>query len=84
MALGQHPWDLKPFYCALYPLILLGDTLQLDDENELYQLGGACQRAEPVPTPLYEVFQHEIVLALGQEGYEQLRSLANTPTGGHS
>ncbi len=84
MAQGKHPWDLKPFYCALYPLVLLGDTLQLDDENDLYLLGGTCQRAEGVSTPLYEVFKQEVVLALGQEGYEQLRSLASTPLGGRS
>ena len=28
IANGGHPWDLKPFYCALYPLVLLGKLFQ--------------------------------------------------------
>jgi Fe-S-cluster containining protein len=81
MAEGHHPWDLKPFYCALYPLVLFEGTLQLDDDNEIYTLGGTCQRAERVPTPLYLVFKEELVLALGQDGYNQLCSIAQTRSG---
>jgi Fe-S-cluster containining protein len=78
---GRHPWDLKPYFCALYPIVLLGDTLELDDENEVYLLGGSCQRAEPVPTPLYELFKDELLLAMGQQGYDELCSLARARSG---
>ena len=76
LALGRHPWDLKPYYCALYPLILLGDRLQLDDDNSLYRNGASCQRAEPELVPLYILFKEELVLGLGEEGYQQLCSVA--------
>jgi len=76
IAAGRHPWDLKPFYSALFPIVRLGNYVQLDDDNEIYVLGGSCSRAEPVSTPRYEVFKDELVLALGQEGYDQLCAIA--------
>ena len=72
IAAGRHPWDLKPFYSAMFPIVRLGNQVQLDDDNEIYRLGGTCARAEPAPTPLYQVFQDELVLALGQDGYDLL------------
>ncbi len=80
VAQGRHPWDLKPFFCALYPIVLMGGTLELDDKNELYGLGGTCQRAEATPMPLYQLFQVELTLALGPDGYQQLCALATTPS----
>lgn len=81
MSTGQHPWDLKPFYCALYPLVTQGDKLQLDDQNALFSMGGSCQRAAPVPLPLYVLMKEEMVLALGDHGYEQFRLIARTRAG---
>jgi hypothetical protein len=80
IAAGRHHWDLKPFYCALYPLILLGDTLQLDDDNPLYRNGASCQRAGAAPVPLYVMLKEELVLALGEEGYLELCSVARQRT----
>jgi len=74
----RHPWDLKPFYCALFPIVVEGETVCLDDENAIYALGGTCQRAERVPAPLYKIFQDELILALGQEGYQHLCSIAQS------
>ena len=73
----RHPWDLKPFYCALYPLLLSGGILAMDDENQLFQVGGTCQRASSDSTPLVEAFRSELELALGPEGYLELRALAS-------
>jgi len=81
IAAGRHPWDLKPFFCALYPLVLQGDALLLDEENELFSVGGSCQRADPVSVPLYVLFKEEMVLALGQKGYEQLCAIAKARPG---
>ena len=78
IAQGRHPLDLKPFYCALFPIVLLGDTVLLDDENELFSIGGTCQRASREPVALYKLFKDEMVLALGQEGYDGLSALADT------
>jgi hypothetical protein len=78
VANGRHPWDMKPFYCALFPIIILGNTVLLDDDNEVYLLGGTCQRAETVSSPLYIVFKDELTLALGEKGYAQLSALAQS------
>jgi hypothetical protein len=78
LALKRDRWDLKPFYCALYPIILLGDTVLLDDDNALYRNGANCQRAETVTVPLYQLFEDELVLAMGQERYDQLCSIAKS------
>lgn len=76
IAAGRHPRDLKPFYCALYPIVRVGNYVKLDDDNAIYRLGGNCVRAEPVSTPLYQVFKDELILVLGQDGYDQLCAIA--------
>ncbi|MFH1141576.1 MAG: hypothetical protein V1724_07975 [Chloroflexota bacterium] len=81
IAQNRHPWDLKPFYCALFPIVVSGDEVQLDDENQIYALGGTCQRAGTSPVPMYSVFREELVLALGQEGYDQLFSITSAQAG---
>jgi Fe-S-cluster containining protein len=93
IAQGRHPLDLKPFYCALFPIVVLKDTIQLDgkdvledtiqldDENELFSIGGTCQRASQEPVALYKLFKDEMMLALGQEGYDDLCALAATDSG---
>jgi len=61
-------------------LILLGDTLQLDDDNSLYRNGASCQRVEQEPVPMYVLLKDELVLGLGEEGYQQLCSVARQRT----
>jgi len=81
IAQGRHPLDLKPFYCALFPIVLLEDTIQLDDENELFRIGGTCQRASREPVALYKLLKDEMVMVLGREGYDDLCALAATDSG---
>jgi hypothetical protein len=76
IAAGRHHWDLKPFYCCLYPLILVGNQVYLDDDNSIYKLGGTCTTAKAAPNPLYQLLKDELLLVLGQEGYEQLCTIA--------
>jgi hypothetical protein len=81
VAAKRDKWDLKPFYCCLYPVTLLDNGLELDEENEIYGLGGSCQRPGPA-VPLYKLLKEEMVLALGQEGYDQLcAAVENLPRG---
>ncbi|MBM3943501.1 MAG: DUF3109 family protein [SAR202 cluster bacterium] len=82
VAAKRHPWDLKPFYCALYPVTLLDGTLQLDEENEIYREGGTCQSKTGVPVPLYILLKDELVLALGENGYQELCAKARELKGG--
>lgn len=75
---GQHPWALKPFYCALHPIAMEGDLVQLDDDNEIYLEGGHCQRPGAEPIPLYSLFESELRMVLGDERYEELRRVAGS------
>ncbi len=81
VANGRHPWDLKPFYCALFPVVVSDGVVSLDQENDIYRLGGTCQRAALASVPLYVLFKEELVLALGQDGYDQLSSIASNHAG---
>jgi hypothetical protein len=76
IAAGEHPWRFKPFYCALHPLEIIEGALKLADDNELYQEGGSCQRASGEVIPLYQLFDVETKLVLGEAGYAQLAALA--------
>ncbi len=77
IAAGRHPWDLKPFYCALYPIMLTDNQVYLDDDNSIYQLGGSCSKPETTSAPLYELYKDELVLALGPDGYAKLCDIAH-------
>jgi hypothetical protein len=49
----------------------------LSEESELYLEGGSCNRPSPgQPIPLYELFDAELILALGESGYAELQALA--------
>ena len=78
IASGEHPWRYKPFYCALHPLEIIEGELKLAEDNELYQEGGNCQRASASTViPLYQLFEVETKLVLGEEGYAQLAAIAH-------
>jgi hypothetical protein len=73
MAAGEHPWRFKPFYCALHPLTFEKKVVKLDTDNWVYQNGGDCQRPAPeAPVPVYRLFELELKLAVGEEGYAEL------------
>jgi hypothetical protein len=72
--LGLEYPGLKPLFCALYPLQVRADEIVVDHETEQNLGGAACQRACATRQPLYQVFQAELELVLGEEGYEELRA----------
>lgn len=75
-ALGLPGTGLKPRDCALYPVLVSQGEVVLDRWSP-GELGGAdCQRAcAGAPPPVYQVFREELELALGREGWEELRRL---------
>lgn len=79
LAAGEHPWRFKPFYCALHPLVYVEKRLVLSEESELYLEGGSCNRPNPggQPIPLYQLFDVEVKLALGEEGYKELEKMGH-------
>jgi hypothetical protein len=77
IAAGEDPWRFKPFYCALHPLEIIDGELKLAEDNELYQEGGHCQRPDYSRLiPLYQLFDVETKLVLGDEGYAELDRIA--------
>ena len=74
IAAGEHPWRFKPFYCALHPLGLEKSELVLVEDSEIYKEGGSCQRPrdDGMLIPLYQLFDVETKLALGEDGYAEL------------
>jgi hypothetical protein len=82
VANGEHPWRYKPFYCALHPLVMDSGVLALGEGSEMYQEGGSCNRLAPDQfIPLYQLFEPEVKLALGEAGYAELDSLARSRNG---
>lgn len=77
IAAGEDPWHFKPFYCALHPLVFDKHILRLAEESEMYVEGGSCNRADAnAHIPLYQLFDVEVKLALGEAGYAELERLA--------
>ncbi len=76
LANNMPAWELKPYYCCLFPLVDEWDgvqrTLLLDEGNDLFERGGSCAEPAPEPQPLIQVYAEEVSLALGLEGYRQV------------
>jgi hypothetical protein len=79
IAAGERPWHLKPFYCALFPLVFHQRELILDDENEVFLEGGSCIRPSAgEPIPMFRLFEMEMKLAMGDAGYKELETRVPT------
>ena len=51
------------------------NVVRLDNDNPLYTAGGDCQRPAPeAPIPVYQLFEAEVKLALGEAGYAELEA----------
>jgi hypothetical protein len=83
LAAGEHPWRFKPFYCAFHPLVYVDKRIVLSEDSELYLEGGSCNRPDPDElVPLYELFDLELKLALGEAGYAELERQARARRAG--
>lgn len=76
IASGLPAWELKPYYCCLFPLVDEWDGAQrrllLDEDNDLFQRGGSCAQPAADPQPVIQIYAEEVSLALGVEGYRRL------------
>lgn len=72
--LGLAYPGLKPLFCALYPLQIRGDEIMIDHETAQSFGGVLCRRACATPRPLYQIYQAELELVLGKEGYAELHA----------
>lgn len=74
---GTGPWHYKPFYCALHPVTFFERQLTLDSDNPIFVEGGSCCQPHPGQwIPLYQLFDLEVKLALGEDGYAELEAYA--------
>ena len=75
---GMEPFALKPFYCALFPLVITERTLTYEDahagSNECCTLSPACER------PAVEAWKREFIRAIGEENYRELLSIIHQRT----
>ncbi len=78
IATGRKPWELKPYYCCLFPLVDEYDSdgaakwLILDSENSLFEHGGGCHEDCAVIQPVFQVYAEETSMVLGVDGYREL------------
>jgi Fe-S-cluster containining protein len=82
MAHGLDAWDLKPYYCRLFPIVdqyvdehdrpLPMPMLTIDDENDLFSRGGTCSEACATTQPVFQVYAEEVAHVLGLAGYRRL------------
>jgi hypothetical protein len=74
--LGLDWPGLKPFYCALYPIYLSEGELTLDDETPDLFEGATCSRFSGEKKPIYQTYEVELKLVLGEDGYQELDAFA--------
>ncbi len=68
---GRDRWDIKPFYCVLFPVSVAENTLTFDEHME--EEGTSCCNVFPeYQTPMFEACKDELVYAVGEEGYQQM------------
>jgi len=76
LAAGWPAWELKPYYCCLYPLVDEYEDgtrrLTLNSDNPLFERGGGCRAACETPQVVFQVYAEETALALGIDGYRAL------------
>jgi len=70
--MGKHKWHLKPFYCILFPLVIVDKVLTFDD----YQQGihKCCTISSDFETPLFEACKEEIIYLFGEYNFELLKN----------
>ena len=76
--LGNQWPGLKPFYCALYPVYVGDGEISIDDETPKVYENAACQRFCSDPQPFYQIYKEELLLVLGEDGYQKLDEYAKS------
>lgn len=69
---GMHRWDLKPFYCILFPIEVsdrrIGFDTMLQDEQP------CCSVSDRYRVPVFEACRDELLLLLGTDGFDRLQA----------
>jgi Protein of unknown function (DUF3109) len=71
-AAGMHKWALKPLYCLLFPIEVLGGVVKFDARHD--GTHACCSARAPFDVPVFEACREELVQLLGEDGFAQLRA----------
>ncbi len=63
-------WAYKPYYCVLYPLVLVDGVLTYDDEHS--ERMHHCGIKENFTHTIFEACSEELIYTLGEDGYAEL------------
>ena len=61
----------------MHPRVFDKQVLMLAEQSEMYLEGGSCNRAAEAATPLFRLFDVEVKLVVGDEGYAALERLTS-------
>jgi Fe-S-cluster containining protein len=68
---GRDRWDIKPFYCVLFPVSVAEGTLTFDEHMEETE-NRCCNIFPDYTTPMFVACREEIVYMVGEDGYRQM------------
>jgi Fe-S-cluster containining protein len=68
---GMHRWAIKPLYCILYPIEVSDGTIGFDPMLQDEQ--ACCTITSRYQVPVFEACRDELVVLLGEDGFEALR-----------
>ncbi len=67
---GRHKWDIKPFYCILFPISIANKTITFDDHKQGEV--ACCTIGRHHLIPLFQACKEELIHAVGDDGYRAL------------
>ena len=67
---GKDKWAYKPFYCVLFPVVVVDGVLTFDDHHSGRM--HHCGVKENFTHTLFESCTEELIYTLGEDGYQEL------------
>ena len=67
---SKPKWALKPLYCVLFPLEVIGGVLRYD--RRYYGLRACCTARPEFEVPLFEACRAELVNLVGEQGFRAI------------
>jgi hypothetical protein len=69
-AAGMHKWALKPLYCVLFPIEVIGGVVRFD--RRMQDKRRCCSAASEFDVPVFVACRDELVHLLGADGFAEL------------
>jgi hypothetical protein len=68
---GLHKWALKPLYCVIFPIEVIGKVIRFDARMQGKR--SCCSVQAEFEVPLFEACREELVHLLGEQGFQRIR-----------